>query len=105
MDSKSIRVNATTIKRFPGAVVMIIGIVTAVDKHSDTVTIDAGGEVVITTVEFNEMKLGKIYEIVGKCIDGMKIESYRCVELSDNLNLVLAQILADKVLQFKEMFI
>lgn len=105
MEGASVRVNATTLKDFPGRVVRIIGKATAVDSFADSATIDAGGPVEVSTHGAEEFEVGKIYEIIGKCaVNDFKINSYSAMKLSDNLNLDMANALANLVPKASELF-
>lgn len=105
MDGPNIRVNATTLRDFAGRVVQVIGKATNVDSMLDTATLDAGGQVVVTTHGPNEIVPGAIYEIIGKvsALD-YKINSYSTIRLLDNLNLDVANKLASIVAKVPELF-
>ncbi|KAF8002172.1 hypothetical protein HF325_003137 [Metschnikowia pulcherrima] len=66
MDAASIRVNAATLKDFPGRVVRLIGKATSVDPSSDSATLDAGGPVHVSTHGSEQIEAGKFYEVIGK---------------------------------------
>ncbi|GEQ68401.1 hypothetical protein JCM33374_g2069 [Metschnikowia sp. JCM 33374] len=105
MDAASIRVNATTLKDFPGRVVRVIGKVTAVDSFADSATLDASGPVHVSTHGAEQFEEGKIYEVIGKCsVSDFKINSYSTMRLSDNLNLDMANKLASMVPKVSELF-
>lgn len=105
MDAASIRVNAATLKDFPGRVVRLIGKATSVDPSSDSATLDAGGPVHVSTHGSEQIEAGKFYEVIGKCsVSDFKINSYSVMPLSDNLNLEMANKLAALVPKVSELF-
>lgn len=105
MDAASVRINATTLRDFPGRVVRVIGKATAVDKLGDTATLDANGPVHVSTHGGDEIEEGNIYEIIGKIsASDYKINSYSVARLSDNLNLEIANKLAAIVPKVSELF-
>ncbi|OBA19842.1 replication factor A protein 3 [Metschnikowia bicuspidata var. bicuspidata NRRL YB-4993] len=105
MNAASIRVNASTVKDFPGRVVRVIGKATSVDNYSNTATLDAGGPIDVSTLSSDPLEVGKIYEVVGKCnVNDLKVSSYSVTQLSDNVNLEMAAKLASMVPKVSELF-
>lgn len=105
MDAASIRVTALTLQEFPGKVVRIIGKVTTVDPSTDLATIDAGGSVTVSTHGNEQLEIGKIYEVIGKLsVSDLSINTYSILELSDNVNLEIAQKFAKMVPKVPELF-
>lgn len=105
MDAASIRVTALTLKDFPGKVVRIIGKVVNVDMSTDSASVDAGGDVTVSTHGNEPLEVGKIYEFIGKVsVSDYKINSYSVLQLSDNVDLEVAQKLARMVPKVPELF-
>lgn len=105
MDAASIRVTALTLKDFPGKVVRVIGKVTSIDTGSDKANIDADGSITVSTHGNEPLEMDKIYEFIGKVnVSDFSLNTYSVLQLSDNVDLAVAQKLARMVPKVPELF-
>ncbi|KAK6459436.1 replication factor A protein 3 [Scheffersomyces xylosifermentans] len=105
MDAANIRVDATLVAQHQGKLVRIIGKCESYDSDSLTATIISNGSISLTLQEGEVLKVGKIYEIIGKVsTSDYKVNVYNVIELSDNVNLEVAQKLVQYVHKVPELF-
>lgn len=105
MDAASIRIDATLLKEHQGKIVRLIGKCESYDPSASSAILISNGQVNISLATGESMEINKIYEIIGKVSSTEeKVTVYSIIELSDNLNLDIANNLVKYVHKVPELF-
>jgi replication factor A3 len=104
MDAANIRIDASLLLANQGKLVRIIGKCESYDGSSNTATLNSNGTIPLS-LQNDSLVVGKNYEIIGKCSsNNLGVNVYSVIELSDNINLDVAQKLVSYVHKVPELF-
>lgn len=105
MDAANIRIDATLLQSHQGKLVRIIGKCENFDSNSSAGTLSSNGPVNLTFAGGDILVPGKNYEIIGKVSsNNVTVNVYSVIELSDNVNLEVAQKLVQFVHKVPELY-
>lgn len=103
MDAANIRIDASLLQSHQGKLVRIIGKCESYDGSSNTATLNSNGSIPLS-LQNDSLIVGKNYEIIGKNSTNNSVNVYSVIELSDNINLDIAQKLVSYVHKVPELF-
>ena len=104
MDAANIRIDASLLLANQGKLVRIIGKCESYDGSSNTATLNSNGTIPLS-LQNDSLVVGKNYENIGKCSsNNLGDNVYSVIELSDNINLDVAQKLVNYVHKVPELF-
>ncbi|KAG7666090.1 uncharacterized protein J8A68_000346 [[Candida] subhashii] len=107
MEAANIRIDATLLQANQGKLVRIIGKCESFDRHSNIATLISNGPITLEIPMEINMEITKNYEIIGKVSSNssnLNVHVFSVIELSDNLNLDVAQKLVQYVHKVPELF-
>jgi replication factor A3 len=104
MDTANIRIDASLLATHQGKLVRIIGACESYDSSSESGVLNSNGPIKLT-LQNDSLAVGKNYEIIGKVsTSNNSVNVYSVIELSDNVNMEVAQKLVSYVHKVPELF-
>ncbi|CUM67594.1 uncharacterized protein PRCAT00005294001 [Priceomyces carsonii] len=105
MEVASVRIDSSLLNENQGKVVRIIGKCESYDPSSSTATFISGGPINLNLTTGESLNVNSKYEVIGKVgASDQNVSVYSVIELSDNINLEVAEKLVKYVHKVPELF-